>query len=329
LFSLRLLSQTSGFPLLESYVHRLSGDWAVPWRGVIELTLIGAVVYLTLKFLEGTRGARLMRAVLAILFAFLLVALIAQVLGLDRILFLYPYFIGGVFLISLIVFQPELRRGLMRIGETISRRTATAESARLIEPIIQAVANLSRRKIGALIAIERHVPLGGVMETGVTMDAKVTRELIETIFWPGSALHDLGMIISQGRIAATGCEFPLAEPGAVERVIGSRHRAALGISLEADALIVVVSEETGRVSVAEGGKLRTNLSSDELRDLLMEGLLHRPALRPPATDGNKPGTQSPVTAADGEIPEASTGKKSNESKAKPEKSEKTEQLTGT
>lgn len=269
---LGILTQSSGLSLIESYVSRLRGHWTVPWREAIELLLIGVVVYAALRFLEGTRGARLMRAVLVIMITLLMVAMVAQVLGLDRILFLYPYFVAGVFLVALVVFQPELRRGLMRIGERIGRRSFIAQSERIIDAIVQATASLSRRKIGALVAIERNVPMGALMETGVQVDAEVSREIIETIFWPMTALHDLGVIISDGRVAAAGCEFPLAETDTAERILGSRHRAALGVSVETDALVVVVSEETGRISVAERGTLRGDLSPDELRDILERGL---------------------------------------------------------
>lgn len=270
-----LLSQSTGIPLIEPYVERLRGSWSLPWREATELLLIGLVVYAALRFLEGTRGARLMRAVLVIMISLLVVAIIAQFLGLDRILFLYSYFVAGIFLVALVVFQPELRRGLMRIGERIGRRSLLAQSEKIINAIVEASASLSRRKIGALIAVERNVPTGAIMETGVQVDAAVSRELLETIFWPMTALHDLGVIISEGRVAAAGCEFPLAETGVAERVLGSRHRAALGLSLETDALIVVVSEETGRISVAERGSLHSDLTPESLKKLLVDGMTRR------------------------------------------------------
>jgi diadenylate cyclase len=265
--------QSTRFPLLDSYVHRLRTGMDLSWRAGVELLLIGVVIYAVLRFLEGTRGARLMKAVLAILTGILVLALVARLLQLDRILVLYPYFVGGAFLIALVVFQPELRRGLTRIGESLGRQSRVAQSSRLIEPLVQAATNLSKRKIGALVAIERRVPMGGVLETGVTIDASISHELLETIFWPGSALHDLGVVISRGRVAAAGCEFPLAEADPAHRIIGSRHRAALGMSLETDALVVVVSEETGTISVAIRGKMHRELNGDQLREMLAAGLL--------------------------------------------------------
>ncbi len=268
-----LLNQTSRFPLLDSYIHRLRTGVEFSWQAAVELLLIGVVVYAVLRFLQGTRGARLMQAVLVIMSGMLVLSLLARLFQLDRILVLYPYFVGATFLVALVVFQPELRRGLTRIGERLGRHARTAQSGKLIDSLVTMAVNLSKRKIGALVAIERRVPVGGLMETGVSLDADMSHELLETIFWPGSALHDLGVIVSQGRIAAAGCEFPLAEADPASRIIGSRHRAALGMSLETDALVVVVSEETGAISVCSRGKIHRNVKPEQLRQLLVAGLL--------------------------------------------------------
>lgn len=268
MLSAHLLAQASRFPLLDTYIYRLRSGADLSWRAFFELALIGVVVYVVLRFLQGTRGARLMQAVLAIMSGMLLLSIIARIFQLDRILVLYPYFVGGTFLVTLVVFQPELRRGLTLIGERLSRRARTAQSSRLIESLVSMAASLSRRKIGALVAIERRVPVGALRETGVALDAEISRELLETIFWPGSALHDLGVIIVGSRIAAAGCEFPLAEADPSHRIFGSRHRAALGMSLETDALVVVVSEETGGISLAVRGRLYRDLDPERLREML-------------------------------------------------------------
>jgi diadenylate cyclase len=166
-----------------------------------------------------------------------------------------------------------LRRGLTLIGERLSRRARTEQSSRLIESLVAMAASLSRRKIGALVAIERRVPVGALRDTGVPLDAEISHELLETIFWPGSALHDLGVIISGGRIAAAGCEFPLAEADPAHRIFGSRHRAALGMSLETDAIVVVVSEETGAISLAVRGRFYRDLDPERLRNMLAARLI--------------------------------------------------------
>jgi diadenylate cyclase len=249
-----------------------------PWAVVFELLLIGVVVYCVLRFLHGTRGARLLQGVfLLVITGFLVVRVLADAFEWTRIRILYQYFVVGVFLLTLVVFQPELRRGLMRLGETKWLRRYFSPPQAIVEPIVEAVAYLSERKVGALIAIQREARLGGVAETGVRLDAILSAELLETVFWPGSALHDMGVIVEENHIVAAGCQFPLAESDEVDRSLGSRHRAAIGLGHESDALVVVVSEETGAISVAEGGNLTRNLSPKELARVLSEGLQMRSA----------------------------------------------------
>ena len=209
-----------------------------PWAALVEMLLIGTVVYAVLRFLQGTRGARLVRAVLIILaVSFMIVWLIAERFGFERINVLYPYFMLGVFLASLVAFQTELRRMLIRLGQGGWLRHWIKGTSEPIEPIVTAVERLAKKKIGALIAIERSTELGGLIETGIELDATVSAELIENIFWPGAPLHDLGMIIHDGRIRAAGCQFPLAETGDLDRSLGSRHRAAVGMSAEVEVIL--------------------------------------------------------------------------------------------
>jgi diadenylate cyclase len=273
-----LLLQSAATESLHSLADRfVGGGYYDFFRVAIEMLLIGTVVYATLRFLQGTRGARLMRAIgMIVVVSFLIVRLIAVKLELDRINYLYPYFLGAVFLIALIVFQTELRRGLLLIGADWWSQARARETERIIEPVVAAAAGLSKKKIGALIAIERGAGLGGVVETGVTLDAEISSELLETIFWPGSALHDMGVIIRQDRILAAGCQFPLADSDDVDRSLGSRHRAAVGMSHESDALVLVVSEETGTISVAEHGRLRRSLTPESLRQILLAALAPTP-----------------------------------------------------
>jgi len=251
-----------------------------PWVGLVELLLIGSVVYAVLRFFQGTRGARLVRAVLTILaVSFAAVWLIAEKLESERIKVLYPYFILGVFLVSLVAFQTELRRFLLRLGEGGWLQRWMKSSQSVIDPVVAAVERLSKKKIGALIAIARSPEMEPLTESGVHLDAVVSTELLETIFWPGTALHDLGVIIYERRIVAAGCQFPLAESGEVDRSLGSRHRAAIGMSQEADAVVIIVSEETGTISVASRGRLRRAFAVDALRDALLKELSVEPAKR--------------------------------------------------
>jgi diadenylate cyclase len=270
-----------------------------PLVTAIELLLIGSIVYVVLRSLEGTRGARLIRAVLTILgVSFAVVWLIAERFRFERINALYPYFILAVFLVSLVAFQNELRRLLLRLGEGAWLRRWFGGSEDVIEPIVIAVERMAKKKIGALIAVERTAEAGAIAETGVALDAVVTSELLETIFWPGSALHDLGVMISEDRIRAAGCQFPLADSDAVDRTLGSRHRAAIGMSDETDAVVIVVSEETGTISVAFHGRLRRYLTPDGLRQILGKQLAASAELleAEPAADG-APAPKRPSAAA--------------------------------
>jgi len=178
-----------------------------------------------------------------------------------------------------VVFQPELRRGLTRLGETRLFRRWTTSVDETVTPIATAAALLSKSKIGALIAIERDVPLGALAENGVQLDARLSVDLLHTIFWPNSMLHDMGVIVQQGRIAAAGVQFPLIEAGTLDRTLGSRHRAAVGLSAESDALVVVVSEETGAISVADRGRLIRGVSPEDLPRVLRDRLVPRRSRR--------------------------------------------------
>jgi diadenylate cyclase len=241
------------------------------WRVATELILIGAIVFWIVRFLRGTRGARMLKGIgLLLITLYLVVRLVGQKFGFDRIAFLYERFLYFAALAIVVVFQPELRRALMRLGETRLFRSFSTQLNEEIEAIVEAATFLSRRKIGALVAIEREVGLGGIAESGTRLNADLTADLLETIFWPNSPLHDLGVIVSQGRVAYAAVQFPLAESDDLEKDLGSRHRAAVGLSQESDAVVIVVSEETGDISIAESGKLFRKLTVDGLRGFLGE-----------------------------------------------------------
>lgn len=255
------------FSGVQSFLQRVAGR---PWVAFIELLVIGCAVYAVLKFLQGTRGARLVQVLLTILAVSYAVVWVIGHFGFERINVLYPYFLMGVFLVSLVAFQTELRRMLLRVGQGGWLQRFFRGRQEIIDPIVTAVERLSKNKVGALIAIERTTQLVGARESGVPLDAVVSSELLETIFWPGSALHDLGVIVREDRIVAAGCQFPLDESEQVDRSLGSRHRAALGMSNEVDAVVVIVSEETGAISVAIMGRLQRALTVDALRELLID-----------------------------------------------------------
>jgi diadenylate cyclase len=265
---------------ISNFYHALSAmGW---WRVIVELLLIGFVVFWVIRFLQGTRGARMLKGIAVVLVTLhLLVTFAGQYFRLDRLVFLYEKFLLFASFALAVVFQPELRRGLMRLGETRLFRGFSDVITQDVEHLVESATYLSRRKIGGLIAVEREIGLGGIVESGTRINADLSAALLNTIFWPNSPLHDLGVVVSQGRIAYAGVQFPLPEGGEIERELGSRHRAAVGVSQESDAVVLVVSEETGDISVAESGKLIRKLTPEALRGLLNEllsgggGALHR------------------------------------------------------
>jgi diadenylate cyclase len=244
------------------------------WQIAIEWVLIGAVVYWVISFLRGTRGARLLKGIGVLLIAlYLIVALVGN--KLPEIFYLYNRLLLVVSLVVAVVFQPELRRALMRLGETSIFQRFSAQFHDEIDAIVESAAYLSRRKIGGLVALEREIPLGGIADNGVRLNADVSAPLLNTIFYPNSALHDLGVIVSGGRIMWANVQFPLAEVGDVDQGLGSRHRAAVGLSQETDAVVVVVSEQTGDISIAERGVLTRKIPQDRLRDMLRDLMQRR------------------------------------------------------
>lgn len=236
---------------------------------VLEFALIWVIVFLIFRFLRGTRAARMFKG---LGFVLLLISLLILIAPLPRIEFLFRGFLGFAAVAMVVIFQPELRRVLVRLGEAKLFRGVTEEVEPVIDEIVEAAAYLSKRKIGAILAIEREVPLGGIVDAGTRLNADVTAELLQTIFWPGSALHDMGVVVRGSRVAAAGAQFPLAEADDISQELGSRHRAAIGLSAECDALVVVISEETGAISIAERGRLIRKLTPETLRTLLRKGM---------------------------------------------------------
>jgi diadenylate cyclase len=257
---------------LIDYFRRVSNyDW---WVVAIEVFLIGVVVYWAIDFLEGTRGERLFRGVLLLLFAGVLILnLISERYRFERLEYLYKGFLVGVLIIAVAAFQPEIRRALMRLGQPTFLIGNSRQVIRTVEEIVGAVTELAASKTGAIIVVERRVALGEFIETGVRLDSNISAELLKTIFYPGTALHDMAVVVRGDKIVAAGVQLPLAEPGSVDGVqLGSRHRAAIGITAGSDAICVVVSEETGVISVAGDGKLTRNLNAEQLREILSSSM---------------------------------------------------------
>jgi len=240
---------------------------------ILEVALIGMVVYSVIRFLRGTGGEKLLKGIVFLLLGFWLVNWLTNKLELERIGFLFNSFLVGVLVVAAVAFQSELRRGLMQLGETRLSRTAAPEMEQVIEQIVDTAAALSQAQIGAIIALEREVGLGDMIRSGTIIDGKVTSALLNTIFWPGSPLHDMAVVIRRGKLAAAAVQLPLAEHGEFDRLLGSRHRSAIGLSKATDAVVVVISEETGNIGIAMGGKLNRFLTIEQLRQQLLDVMM--------------------------------------------------------
>ena len=247
-----------------------------PVAVIAELLLIGLSVNWCASVLHGTRGTRPLRGILTVLVVVtLLVNALASQFDWQRLALLYRYFVIGLAFVALVAFQPELRRAVIRAGDVRFLRRGTPQS-RGIRALVQSARYLSRNRYGGLIALQRAVDLSGWAEKGTLLNANVSANMLNTIFFPNSPLHDLGVIIAGKRILAANCQFPLAESDEVESAVGSRHLAAVGMSYETDALVLIISEETGTISLADNGKLIRFMSLDDLADELTARLSGKP-----------------------------------------------------
>lgn len=237
--------------------------------GALEVGLLALAFYYLILFFRGTRGAQVLLGFVVVLVA---LGLVTQFLRLDVLSWVLERFSVYLVVAVIIIFQPEIRRALAELGKQ-HMFMGTTSSRTLVDHVVEAVTLLAGRKIGALIAIEREIGLRAVQETGTAVDAVVTPELLSSLFFPYTPLHDGGVIIRQSRLVAAGCLFPLSQREGLATELGTRHRAAIGLTEETDALVVVVSEETGTISVAYKGRLTRGLDEEKLRKLLSAVLL--------------------------------------------------------
>jgi diadenylate cyclase len=233
------------------------------WKPFLEIVILWCVFYRILLFFTGTRAVQVLKGVFIILVAFFVI----QKLGLDRLSWILTKLFALSVIGFVVIFQPELRRGLARLGQHYFFGMFSWEE-QTIDELIKAAVLLSKKKIGALVAIERETGLKPFIESGLELDSKVSSEMLVTIFYPTTPLHDGGVIIKEGRIVAASCLFPLSENPNIDKTLGMRHRAAIGISEETDAVCVVVSEETGAISVAASGRLIRDLDQERLGKII-------------------------------------------------------------
>jgi diadenylate cyclase len=233
------------------------------WRPVLEILIIWAVLYRLLIFIQGTRTVQVVIGIVILMLG----SAVSGAFGLTTINWILTKLLAiGVFAFF-IIFQPELRRALARIGQNIAFRSFVKKGG-LLDEIVRACEFLSQKRIGALIALERDIGLRNYVESGVVLNAKVSAELIITIFMPLTPLHDGGLIIEEDKIASCGSLFPLSKNPNLSKTLGTRHRAALGLTEETDAVTIVVSEETGKIAVSVNGHMTKNLETENLRRVL-------------------------------------------------------------
>ena len=233
---------------------------------VIDILLLGVIIYWLLKLTSKTRAMQVLKGLGIILLA----AWVADVLGLVGTYWVLNYVLNAGALVLVIIFQPELRRALAKLGRgTIEIGATLAGNAQEnIDNVLKAVLSLSKKRVGALIVFERKTGLKDVIESGTRIDAQISTELLENLFFINSPLHDGAVIIRDGRIEAAGCFLPLSENKQIGQELGTRHRAALGVSEVSDSVTLIISEETGVISVAQDGSLVRYLDSKAIRDLL-------------------------------------------------------------
>lgn len=262
---------------LDQFLSRLS-DYAW-WEVALEVGVLWLLVYTVLRFVRGTRAAGALKGMVILFFGgWLVVRLLSMAELLPRLAIIYNTLLGYAAIALVVTFQPELRRALIRLGETPLLFGGSARVGPIVDAVVEASSVLSKSRFGAIIAIERGVGLRDAIETGKQLNADLSSELLAAIFWPNSPLHDMGVVIRGDKVVAAGVQFPLADPGDLpSSSLGTRHRAAVGLAKSSDALVVVVSEETGTISLADGTSFTRGLSQSTLRDELMKRLGQTPA----------------------------------------------------
>ena len=242
------------------------------WRLILEITILWFVFYRVLIFLKDTKSVYVIRGIFILIVAFF----VFQKLGLNTLNWILTKMFALSVISLMIIFQPELRQGLTRLGQQPILYTGYREEdiEVIVKEISSAVSILAKKKIGALLAIQRQIGLKNYVESGIALDAQISSESIQSIFAPDSPLHDGGVVLSGQRVAAAACLFPLSENPDIDKALGMRHRAAVGLSEETDALVIIVSEERGTISLAINGRITPDLKKEDLITIL-KGLLKK------------------------------------------------------
>ena len=252
------------FERLQQLLSRLGEYDALPV--LFELVVLWVIFYGLYRFVRGTRAAGALKGLLLVIIVATLVLRVFAQGVFPRLSVLYDNFLSIATIALIVTFQPELRRALIRLGEAPFFRGSVPDLDRVIDAVTEATTFLSKNNFGAIVAIQRRVGMRELIETGRVLNADVSPHLLSTIFWPNSPLHDMGVVIRGDRVIAAGVQFPLAQPADLpDEHLGTRHRAALGLTRVTDALVIVVSEETGTISIAEHGRLYRRIAPEDLR----------------------------------------------------------------
>ncbi|MEW6008409.1 MAG: diadenylate cyclase CdaA [Candidatus Omnitrophota bacterium] len=242
------------------------------WRPALEILILWFIFYRMLVFFEGSRAVNVLRGIIILIIAFF----VSQKLGLLAIEWLLTKLFAFWLIAIIVIFQPELRHGLARLGQQhlFYLPPKEEELDQMIKELVKAIRRFSYEHVGAIIALERQQKLRTFTESGVQLDSIVSTELLHTIFAHGTPLHDGGVVITGNRIVAAACLFPLTQQQGLSPVFGTRHRAAIGLSEETDAVVIVVSEERGEISLALNGRLNSKLEIEKL-DSTIKNLLYK------------------------------------------------------
>lgn len=243
-------------------------------KDLIDILLVAFFLYQAYKLMRNTGSIALFSGIISVIIVWVL---ISQVLEMRLMGGILDKFISVGFIVLVVLFQEEIRRFLLALGShkgwkflsnLFSKKNDESDKKKIVAPVVLACMNMARKNTGALIVIQQDVDLSVYIHTGEMFSADVNARLIENIFFKNSPLHDGAMIIADNRIKAAGCILPVAQNASLPKDLGLRHRSALGMSLETDALVIIVSEERGKISVAQKGKLSLNISAEELQQIL-------------------------------------------------------------
>lgn len=232
---------------------------------LIDISIVAFIIYRIILLIKGTRAVQMLLGLAVILAVYMA----SRVGDLHTLNWFLSNFLSSIILVIVVIFQNDIRRALMHVGRNPFLGGMTSrEESEIIDELVKACVALSNRKIGALIAIERETGINDILESGTPIDARVAGELIRSIFMPSSPIHDGALVLQQGRLALAGCFLPLSQEGDLTQDLGTRHRAAIGLTELADAVAIVVSEETGKISVAVNGGMTRNLDATSLKKVL-------------------------------------------------------------